>query len=134
MSNFQWRYRNPFHIEFSDDKIDLEDITPFYSSNEIPIVTISTDKDRGTIETDVNEHENNENREMTNINDGFTNEWIERKQNIIIEMRNNVNTLLSIITEKMNKESSDFNSMLENLNKLTTCLNELSIQLITHLL
>ena len=71
---------------------------------------------------------------MTNINDGFTNEWIERKQNIIIKMRNNVNTLLSIITEKMNKESSDFNSMLENLNKLTTCLNELSIQLITHLL
>ena len=120
MNNFQ--YRNPFHIEFSDDEIDPEDITPFYSSNEVPIVTISTNEERETIETNVNE-------QMTNINDGLINEQTEIKQRIIIEMRNNVNTLLSIINEKMNKESTDLNSILESLNKLTTCLDELSIHL-----
>jgi len=92
-------------------------------------VTISTDEDRETIETNVNERENNENVQMTNINDGLINERTEMKKKIMIEMRNNVNTLLSIINEKMNKGSSDFNSILENLNKLTTCLDELSIHL-----
>jgi len=54
MSNFQRRHRNPFYIEFSDDEIDPEDITPFYSSNKIPIVTISEDEDRETIKTGEN--------------------------------------------------------------------------------
>jgi len=129
MSNFQWRYRNPFHIEFSDDEIDPEDITPFHSSSEVPIVTIATDEDRETIETNINERENNENIQTTNINDGLINEQTEMKKKIIIEMRNNMNTLLSIINEKMNKESSDFNSVLEHLNKLTSCLDELCIHL-----
>ena len=129
MSNFQWRYRNPFHIEFSDDEIDPGDITPFHSSSEVPIVTIATDEDRETIETNINERENNENIQTTNINDGLINEQTEMKKKIIIEMRNNMNTLLSIINEKMNKESSDFNSVLEHLNKLTSCLDELCIHL-----
>ena len=129
MNNFQWRYRNPFHIEFSDDEIDPEDITPFHSSNEVPIVTVSTNEERETIETNVDERENYENVQMTNINDGLINEQTEIKQRIMIEMRNNVNTLLSIINEKMNKESTDLNSILESLNKLTTCLDELSIHL-----
>ncbi len=90
---------------------------------------IATDEDRETIETNINERENNENIQTTNINDGLINEQTEMKKKIIIEMRNNVNTLLSIINEKMNKGSSDFNSILENLNKLTTCLDELSIHL-----
>ena len=125
MNNFQ--YRNPFHIEFSDDEIDPEDITPFYSSNEVPIVTIATDENRETIATD--ENESDENRQMTHINDEIFNEQTEIQQRIIMEMRNNVNSLLNIMKEKMNKESSDFNSIMENLNKLTTCLNELSIHL-----
>ena len=129
MNNFQWRYRNPFHIEFSDDEIDPEDITPFHSSNEVPIVTVLTNEERETIETNVNERENYENVQMTNINDGLINEQTEIKQRIMIEMRNNVNTLLDIINEKMNKESTDLNSILESLNKLTTCLDELSIHL-----
>jgi len=66
---------------------------------------------------------------MTNINDGLINEQTEIKQRIMIEMRNNVNTLLDIINEKVNKESTDLNSILESLNKLTTCLDELSIHL-----
>ena len=125
MNNFQ--YRNPFHIEFSDDEIDPEDITPFYSSNEVPIVTIATDENRETIATD--ENESDENRQMTHINDEIFNEQTEIQQRIIMEMRNNVNSLLNIMNEKMNKESSDFNSIMENLNKLTTCLDELSIHL-----
>jgi len=90
-------------------------------------VTISTNEERETIETNVNERENYENVQVTNINDGLINEQTEIKQRIMIEMRNNVNTLLSIINEKMNKESTDLNSILEGLNKLTTCLDELSI-------
>ena len=125
MNNFQ--YRNPFHIEFSDDEIDPEDITPFYSSNEVPIVTIATDENRGTIATD--ENESDENTQMTHIKDEIINEQTEIQQKIIMEMRNNVNSLLNIMNEKMNKESSDFNSIMENLNKLTTCLDELSIHL-----
>ena len=125
MNNFQ--YRNPFHIEFSDDEIDPEDITPFYSSNEVPIVTIATDENRETIATD--ENESDENTQMTHINDEIINEQTEIQQKIIMEMRNNVNSLLNIMNEKMNKESSDFNSIMENLNKLTTCLDELSIHL-----
>ena len=127
MNNFQ--YRNPFHIEFSDDEIDPEDITPFHSSNEVPIVTISTNEERETIEINVEKRENYENEQVTNINDGLFNEQTEIKQRIMIEMRNNVNTLLDIINEKMNKESTDLNSILESLNKLTTCLDELSIHL-----
>ena len=125
MNNFQ--YRNPFHIEFSDDEIDPEDITPFYSSNEVPIVTIATDENRETIATD--ENESDENTQMTHIKDEIINEQTEIQQKIIMEMRNNVNSLLNIMKEKMNKESSDFNSIMENLNKLTTCLDELSIHL-----
>ena len=49
--------------------------------------------------------------------------------NIITEMRNNMNNLLSIINEKMNKESSDFKAILEGLLKLTTYIDELSTHL-----
>ena len=51
------------------------------------------------------------------------------KLNIITEMRNNMNNLLSIINEKMNKKFSDFKAILEGLLKLTTYIDELSTHL-----
>ena len=51
------------------------------------------------------------------------------KLNIITEMRNNMNNLLSIINEKMNKKFSDFKAILEGLLKLTMYIDELSTHL-----
>ena len=96
MNEFRRRNRNPFYFEFSDDEIDPEDITPFHSSNGIPIVTISTDEDHETMENDKTNHENNEIKQEMNADVEFLNEQKETKKSIILEMRNNVNTQLNI--------------------------------------
>ena len=129
MDEFRRRNRNPFYFEFSDDEIDPEDITPFHSSNGIPIITISTDENNETMENDKIEDKNNENKQEMNADVEFLNEQKETRKNIILKMRNNVNTLLNTINEKLNMESYDFNLISENLNELTRNLEELSVHL-----
>ena len=129
MNEFRRRNRNPFYFEFSDDEIDPEDITPFHSSNGIPIITISTDENNETMENDKIEDKNNENKQEMNADVEFLNEQKETRKNIILKMRNNVNTLLNTINEKLNMESYDFNLISENLNELTRNLEELSVHL-----
>ena len=129
MNEVRRRNRNPFYLEFSDDEIDPEDITPFHSSNGIPIITISTDENNETMENDKIEDKNNENKQEMNADVEFLNEQKETRKNIILKMRNNVNTLLNTINEKLNMESYDFNLISENLNELTRNLEELSVHL-----
>lgn len=94
MGDFQWRFRNPFYIEFFDDEIDPEDINPFHSSEGIPIVTILEDEDQETRRPDGNRYDSDVHMQEIHTTDGLIDEQTDRtERNIITEMRNNVNTL-----------------------------------------